>query len=416
MRVTLFTDTLGDINGVSRFVRNAAEAANRTGRDLHVITSTRFATPDWPGVFNFEPVLTTKLPRYENLEACLPPRAAIRRHLDRFPPDVIHVSTPGPVGLAGRSAARRRGVPLLGVYHTDFPAYLDRLFDDAVLTWTTTAFMRWFYKPFTAVFTRSADYVESLRRLGMAREKILPLLPGVDTTAFDARFRDPRVWERFPGVDPSSLKVLYVGRVSVEKNLPFLTSTWKLAQAALNARAHTAELIVVGDGPYRATMEAELAGHAAHFLGFRHAEELSTLYASSDLFVFPSVTDTLGQVVMESQVSGLPVIVTDRGGPQEVVRNLETGLILPADSPRRWADAIYTLATDPDRLRRMGGAARKSMLGMSIVNSFEHFWARHERAWRRVSEAPGPDAPSGAEAYFDPVRPVAPSSDSPDRR
>jgi glycosyltransferase involved in cell wall biosynthesis len=255
MRVTLFTDTLGDINGVSRFIRNMAQAADRTGRDLHVITSTRFPTPHWPNVFNFEPVVAGTVPRYENLEVCLPPRRAIRQHLERFPPDVVHVSTPGPVGLVGRGAARRLGVPLLGVYHTDFPAYVDGLFDDAALTWTTAAFMRWFYKPFAAVFTRSADYVESLVRLGMAREQVLPLLAGVDTAAFDARYRDQRVWERFPGVDPLSVRVLYVGRVSVEKNLPFLAGVWGLVRGALEGSGRSAELIVVGDGPYRAAME-----------------------------------------------------------------------------------------------------------------------------------------------------------------
>lgn len=380
MRVSLFTDTLGDINGVSRFIRNAAVAANRAGRDLHVLTSTRFATPDGPNLFNFPPVAAARIPRYENLEVCLPPRGAIRRHLDRFPPDVIHVSTPGPVGLIGRAAARRLEVPLLGVYHTDFPAYLDHLFDDAALTFATAAFMRWFYKPFAAVFTRSADYTESLVRLGIPRRRVLPLLPGIDTAAFDARFRDPRVWDRFPGIDPHSIKVLYVGRVSVEKNLPFLASAWKQLRYARSSDGPAAELIVVGDGPYRATMEQELAGHGAHFLGFRHGEELSTLYASSDLFVFPSVTDTLGQVVMESQVSGLPVIVTDQGGPKEVVRDGETGLILPADSPRSWSEAMRALIADPDRRRRMGLAARESMLTMSIAGSFEHFWAEHERA------------------------------------
>lgn len=391
MRVTLFTDTLGDVNGVCRFVQNMAEAAKSTGRDLQVVTSTRFATPAWPNIFNFAPIAAAKIPRYENLELCLPPLGRIRRHVVRFRPDVVHVSTPGPVGFAGRRAARSLGVPLLGVYHTDFPAYLDHLFGVRALTRTTAGFMRAFYKPFAAIFTRSADYAESIVNLGIPRERILRLKPGVDTSLFDARFRDPRLWEGFPGIDASSVKVLYVGRVSVEKNLPLLCAAWKDARARLGASPsaesgalHKAELLVVGDGPYRARMEQELAGHGAHFLGFRHGPELSALYASSDLFVFPSATDTLGQVVMESQASGLPVLVSDRGGPKEVVREGETGFVLPADAPSVWAERIGALVTDSQKRRRMGQAAHLAMQEMSIVRTFEDFWGVHERVLREA--------------------------------
>ncbi len=131
MRVSLFTDTLADVNGVSRFIRNMAEQALNHGQDLHVITSTRMAMP--PGitanVFNFDPVFATKMPKYEQLELALPPLTRILRHIDRHQPDVIHISTPGPVGLVGYLAARMLKVPVLGVYHTDFPAYVEHLFE-----------------------------------------------------------------------------------------------------------------------------------------------------------------------------------------------------------------------------------------------------------------------------------------------
>lgn len=397
MRVSLFTDTLGDVNGVSRFIGDVAERARATGRDLQVITSTKMEVPDRENIFNFEPVYSAAMPRYQSLEVVLPPLIPMLRHLDRHQPDCIHISTPGPVGLVGFIAAKMLRVPVLGVYHTDFPSYIDNLFEDRALTVACEKFMRFFYKPFWAVFTRSEDYVESLARLGLPRERCCALMPGFEHQTFHPRFRGPAVWEQFPGIDPDSAKVLYVGRVSVEKNLPFLTGVWKQTQHRLKEQGLSAELIVVGDGPYRERMAQELRRERAHFLGFRRGEQLSAIYASSDMFVFPSVTDTLGQVVMESQGSGLPVLVTDRGGPKEVVEEARTGYVLPVADPNAWVERMVGLVADPERRRRMGAAAHRSMQKFSLANSFEHFWEVHTRAWREHSIARGiePREPEG---------------------
>ncbi len=381
MRVSLFTDTLGDVNGVSRFITDVAQRALATGRDLQVITSTRLEIPNRPNLVNFDPVFATSMPRYQNLELVFPPIVPILRHLDRHQPDCIHISTPGPVGMIGFLAAKMLRVPVLGVYHTDFPSYVDNLFEDRALTYACEKFMRAFYKPFWAVFTRSQDYVESLVRLGLPRERCCALMPGFEAEAFQPAFRDASLWERFPAIDPSSVKVLYVGRVSVEKNLPFLTGVWRQTRHRLAELGLNAELVVVGDGPYRERMQHELRRHRAHFLGFRRGRELSTIYASSDMFVFPSVTDTLGQVVMESQGSGLPVLVTDQGGPKEVVEHGRTGYVIPTTEHNAWVERIVGLVADDDRRRRMGVAAHQNVQKYSLANSFEHFWEVHTRAW-----------------------------------
>lgn len=374
-RVLLFTDTLGDVNGVSRFIRNIAAQAAGSGRDLHVVTSTRLEVPRAGNIVNVPPIVAGKMPRYENLEVVLPPVRRMMRLAEKFAPDVIHVSTPGPVGLCGVLAARRLGVPVAGVYHTDFPAYIDRLFDDGAYTLTTRAYMKAVYRRFAAVFTRSNDYAGSLMGLGVPAERIHRLQPGIDTAAFGSSFRDEDLWPRL-GVPREGVKVLYCGRMSVEKNLPFLSAVWKRVSAQAAGRAR---LIVVGDGPYQAHMRGELEGAAAHFLGFRHGRELSAIYASSDVFVFPSTTDTLGQVVMESQCSGLPVIVSDQGGPKEVVRHEQTGFVLPASNPRPWVEAIQKLASDSELCARMGAAAERAIRPLSISACFEQFWKVHER-------------------------------------
>lgn len=380
MRVSLFTDTLGDVNGVCRFIENVALQAGSTGHDLQVITSTRFKCPDYPNIYNFEPALAFKMPKYDKLEVCLPPITRMMRHLDRHQPDVLHISTPGPVGMVGFLAAKMLRIPVLGVYHTDFPAYVDRLFDDHVFTKATEKFMRAFYNPFTAIFTRSEDYVESLVKLGMDRGKITPLMPGFEVDQFHVKFKDRDIWARL-GCSPTALKVLFVGRVSVEKNMPFLTQLWKQVCQRNREQGIDAELIIVGDGPYRERMQQELKGLPVKFLGFRHAEELSTIYASSDMFVFPSVTDTLGQVVLESQGSGLPVLVTDQGGPKEVVVEGVSGHVLSVDRPNDWVERIVGLLADDERRTRMSHAAHASVQRYSLANSFDDFWATHTRAW-----------------------------------
>jgi glycosyltransferase involved in cell wall biosynthesis len=386
MRVSLFTDTLGDINGVSRFIQNVAAQATRTGRDLRVVTSTSFECPDRPNVYNFEPVFATRMPKYEQLELVLPPLLKILRHVDEHQPDVIHISTPGPVGLIGFIAAKMLRIPVLGVYHTDFPAYIDHIFDDHAFTATTRAYMRFFYEPFTAIFTRSEQYVDALDNLGMRRERILPLMPGLETEQFNPSFQDLSIWddleaEGLTAISRPSVKVLYVGRVSVEKNMPFLTAVWKRVAKKCAHHNIPADLIVVGDGPYRSEMQRLLDGHNAHFLGFRHDHELSTIYASADCFAFPSTTDTLGQVVMESQASGLPVIVTDLGGPKEVVTDGDTGFVLPAENLDAWVDHLFLLISDDDRRRKMSDMAIDAMQGFDISHSFEDFWMVHTQAW-----------------------------------
>ncbi|MDX2130713.1 MAG: glycosyltransferase [Planctomycetota bacterium] len=419
MRVMLFTDTLGDVNGVSRFIRNVAARAQATGRRLQVVTSTTMPLENAPNITNVPPVFSTEMPRYPQLQLALPPLVRLLRIADRFQPDVIHVSTPGPVGLAGIIASKMLRTPVAGVYHTDFPAYVEALFDESAGYMCAQA-MRTFYAPFGAVFTRSHEYSASLQRLGIPESRIVPLQPGIMTEQFHPRFRDERTMQAL-GSPAGCVRVLYVGRVSVEKNLPLLTQVWKAADRRLRDLGVNAELVVIGDGPYRAEMERALRPCRARFLGFRHAEELSRLYASGDLFVFPSVTDTLGQVVMEAQSSGMPVIVSDQGGPREVVQDGVTGYVLSPDAPRAWIDRIVALAENADTRRTMGEAAHLSMRPYSMERSFEHYWRVHERVWlehlsrrgiaprspgqaARLAEVVGPDAsPATPSREFDQV-------------
>jgi len=387
LKVLQFTDTLGDINGVSRFIQNVAKLAHETGRDLTVVTSTRFDVPDYPNIKNFEPVMAMPMPKYEQLDAVVPPFMKMLRWAEQQRPDVIHVSTPGGVGVIGFIAAKMLRVPLVGTYHTDFPSYVDKLFDDHGFTKATELYMRFFYKTFSQVFSRSEQFNEEMHRVGISAEKMVTLASGIDTGDFGDRFKDRSIWTTL-GIDPDGcdptkrLKVLYVGRVSVEKNLPIVSQMWKKVRSHCESRGIHAELIVVGDGPYRKQMQQALQHYGAHFLGFRKGEELATIYASSDLFVFPSLTDTLGQAVMEAQASGLPALVSDQGGPKSIVRDGDSGFVLPGAATDRWVNAMVDLLADDDKRARFSTASIEAMKGRDIRDSFEHYWSVHEQVRR----------------------------------
>ncbi len=377
MRVALFSDTVADVNGPARFVRSLARQARDRGLHLTVLTSTRKPCPNEPNILNFPPLAALPLPRYPELALVLPPVGRMLRAARRLAPRVVHVSTPGPVGLVGLWSARRLGVPVLGVYHTDFPAYVERLFNSPRLGAAATAAMRAFYSRFDGVFARSGEYARALERVGVSSERVLPLRPGIDIALFSPDRRDPSVWDGIPGVRPHAVKVLYVGRVSIEKNLPMLVEAWRRVREVVEA-----QLIVVGGGPWLEAMRHALRGRDAVFTGYRFGEELARIYASADLFVFPSATDTLGQVVMESQSCGLAALVSDVGGPREMVLEGRTGLVLPAADVRYWVEAIVALVRDEPRRRAMGVAAARHMRQFSIERSFEDWWAAHERAAR----------------------------------
>ncbi len=389
MRLALFTDTLGDINGVSRYIRQFSEWGKRTGRDLHIFAFDHPGLPDAPNIHRVTPVLTAPTPGYEELRLHLPPLLSVLREIDEIQPDAVHVSTPGPLGMAGAIAAEMVRAPLLATHHTDFPAYIQRLLGDTSMVRLCERGLRQLYGRCDRVMTRSESYLPSVRRLRVDDARISTIPAGVDSAAFAPERRDLGVWNGLARVD--SVKAIYAGRVSVEKNTTLLESVWKIIRRRCEDRGMDVELIVVGDGPDRARLEKSLAPFGARFLGYRHGDELATLYASADLFLFPSITDTLGQVVLEAQASGLPAIVSTAGGPREIIEHAVTGYALPATDPGQWVDAAVTLLDD-ERLRaQMGASARRRVEPRTIDAMYEFFWDAHEDAARRKRENAGLD-------------------------
>ncbi|MCC6424969.1 MAG: glycosyltransferase [Phycisphaerales bacterium] len=371
MKVGLFTDTLDEVNGVSRFIRDMTEQALRAGRHLVVHTCSPEPRFESAARKNFQPLLSRPMPYYPELKLNLPPVLEVLEWADRQQFDAVHVSTPGPMGLCGWMVGKMLRVPVLGTYHTDFPAYVDHLTGDHRITRGTSAYMRWFYSQMAAVFTRSREYRFSLGDLGVEPQKVREIPAGVNMEKFNPRHRDPTIWQRLGVQQPKRL--LYVGRVSVEKNLPLLVETYR----QLRAIRQDIALIIAGDGPYLPAMKKELKGSGSIFLGYQNDAELAALYSSADLFIFPSRTDTLGQVVMEAQSSGLPAIVSDTGGPRELVEDGTTGLVVDGQDVGRWRAAIEQLLDDDVLRGRMSRAATARMSRRGLDQTFNSFWTDH---------------------------------------
>ena len=374
MKVGVFTDTFDEINGVSRFIQDMNTEAAVAGRHMLVHTCTASPTVESSLRKNFTPLLSRPLPLYPDQPLTIPPLAEVMEWADRQQFDVIHVHTPGPMGLVGWLISKMLRVPLVGTYHTDFPQYIQRMTKDHRLTTGAEGYMRWFYGQCAMTLSRSRDYREKLHDIGIPKSKVAMTLAGVDTKKFNPNLRDETIWLPLGVTQP--LRLIYVGRVSVEKNLPFLCEVFK----QLCQKRSDVALIIVGDGPYRAEMETAAAGLPVHFLGYRGDTTdptLSTLYASADLFVFPSETDTLGQVVIEAQASGLPVLVSPTGGPKEAMDDGITGQVIPTTDPALWTTAIDALLGDTPKLQRMSRTGPQRMSRFDLTHMFDAFWDEH---------------------------------------
>jgi glycosyltransferase involved in cell wall biosynthesis len=352
-RTALFTDTLHEINGVAMTIKRLVKTAKARDVELSVFTCGSEAGPVIDGVRTFPSIGDFSLPEYPELRLHFPPILDVIDAFERGGFTKVHVSTPGTMGLLGLAIAKLMDVPIAATYHTDIPQYVGRLTNDLFLESTAWNFIIWFYNQIDEVMVPSKSTRDQLVERGLAPEKVRPLPRWVDTEAFTPTRRNSELWRSY-GMN-GEIKFLYVGRLSKEKNLGLLTDAFiDVIQAGFTSR-----LVIVGDGPYRQELGEKLRGYPVLFTGFRHGEELATIYASSDVFVFPSTTDTFGNVVLEAQASGIPVIVSDEGGPKELMAPDETGFVVKANDRADLAKTMAYFIMNRDLCRSMGDQARR---------------------------------------------------------
>ncbi|CAN7253699.1 glycosyltransferase family 1 protein [Cupriavidus necator] len=289
MKILIVTDAWEpQVNGVVRTLKSTRRELEAMGHTVDMITPLEFRT--------------VPCPTYPEIRLSLFPAARVQRRIEAFAPDALHIATEGPLGLAARRHAIRRRLPFTTAYHTRFPEYVQARFG-IPLAWTYR-FLRWFHGPARAVMAPTPVVLDDLRHYGITNAVLWTR--GVDLDVFT--LQRPNV------LNTAHPIFLYVGRVAVEKNVE-----------AFLALDLPGSKWVVGDGPALSGLRARYPG--ANYLGVLSQPELARVYASADVFVFPSRTDTFGLVLLEALASGLPVAAYPVTGPIDVLGDSPAGVM-----------------------------------------------------------------------------------------
>jgi glycosyltransferase involved in cell wall biosynthesis len=366
-----FTDTLDDVNGVATTIRKMTAAGAAAEKELIVVVSRGELNIDDIPIRNFKPIGEFELPEYELQKLSFPPILRMLDYIQREKFTEIIISTPGPVGLTGLLAAKMLNLQTSGIYHTDFPQYIRILTEDSFLESAAWGYMHWFYGQLDTVFVNSEEYRQSWIKRGFDSAKLKIFPRGLDTQLFTPARRDPAFFEKF-GAQNGEVRLLYVGRISREKDLDVLADAYR----RLRDEGLPVQLFVVGHGPYSEAFAESLP--EAFFTGYLTGKDLATAYASADIFVFPSTTDTFGNVIIEAQSSGVPVVVSDSGGPKELVEDTANGLVTKSHDVDDFTRAVRMLVVDPSLRKRMSVYARKSVVDRSWPSAFGKFWGTTE--------------------------------------
>jgi glycosyltransferase involved in cell wall biosynthesis/predicted metal-dependent phosphoesterase TrpH len=342
LRVALVADGIGATHGVTRTLEELRERGV-PGFEVEVIGTDAHVDQRLPSVAEAE------VPYYEGLKVGVPSLPSVVEALSEGRYDVLHLCTPGPAGIAAALTGRLLGLPTAGSYHTELAAYAGLRSGDAGLKFRTDLALAAFYGQCDVVLSPSTSTDERLGALGIARERIARWDRGVDLARFSPGRREPGL------LDPARINVLYSGRLTREKGVDLLADAFAEAHRLRPAL----QLVLAGGGPEEAVLRERL-GDTATFLGWLEGDALAAAYASADLFLFCSQTDTYGQVLLEAQASGLPVVAVAAGGPAELVAHGRSGLLCSPD-PGVLGLTLAGLAGSPSARRRLAGGGLRAV-------------------------------------------------------
>lgn len=370
LRLALFTDTFApQVNGVARTLDRLVRAVEERGGAVHVETVDAPGAPADPRVWR-----AASLPfwAYPQLRMAAPSWSAAAERLARFAPTLVHSTTPFGVGLAGRAAAAQLAVPFVTSYHTSFSDYLAH-YGLGALDRIAWPYLRWFHNSGRRTFVPSSVVASDLAARGFA--SLRRWSRGVDPARFAPRFRSAEMRARM-GADAQTFVVAYVGRLAPEKGIDTAID----AMRTLRARHGDAvRFVLAGDGPAAARCRAR-APEGTWFAGPLAGADLSAFYASADAFVFPSTTETFGNVVLEAMASGLPVVTPDAGATTEFAHD-GTALTFPAHDALALAGRVEWLLRDA----ALRGSLRAAGLAEAGRRTWDAVWDRLIGDYRVVS-------------------------------
>ena len=365
-RILWFSDTVTDLNGVAVTMRELATTANETGRPMKLVTSLPEAEADAlpPNTINLPCIYSVTPEFYSAYTLRLPSILSTLEIVSQEAPDEIVISTPGPVGLLGLAAARVLGLKASGIYHTDFTKQADHFIGAEWISSTIEVYTRWFFRQMDAIRVPSEQYINILSERGLERDRMTVFRRYIDQTfAIEDLERQAELRKTF-NIPSANNTLMWAGRLGKEKNLDFLLDICR----EVMVQSPDTTLLVVGDGPEQDVLQAANADEKRIiFTGRVDRRDLAQFYRMSDIFVFPSTTDTFGMVILEGHACGLPAIVTDVGGPQGIVRDGKTGFVVKANDKQAWVAATQGMLDmkngDPELFEGMRVEARKGNHG-----------------------------------------------------
>ena len=340
-----------EVNGVARTVAIIVDGLRAQGHALKLVRPRQGPTDQAHNTAGFGEMLRPgmQIPRYSQLRMGLPSKRALLQEWQRARPDIVHIATEGPLGWSALSAARSLGIPVATDFHTNFHAYSSH-YGFGWIARAVTGYLRNFHNRADCTMVPTEEMARDLGRLGF--EKLRVVGRGVNSATFSPVKRDSALRERW-GADDGVPVALCVSRFAPEKNFPLVLDAFRAMHAA-NSRT---KLILVGDGPM--ADELRRAGLGIVVAGRLVNGALSAHYASADIFLFPSTTETFGNVTMEAMASGLAVVAYDYAAARQHIVHGRSGLLAPVDDHIGFIEHAAALARDLPRARELGRHARE---------------------------------------------------------